>query len=70
MKIEENVPIPTRAKAGGKPCLYQWAELEIGQSMFIPTRPATDHWRRKLGRQFVTRAAEQDGVKGWRVWRV
>jgi hypothetical protein len=68
--IEENIPIPDRYHGGGRIAKYQFADLQVGQSMWVPTKPATDFWRKKTGFKFVTRAAEQESVHGWRIWRV
>ncbi len=70
--IDNNIPMP--ASKVGRPILYPFKHLEVGESFFIPKS------RRKLGslilrnsrklrRTFESRQWEQDGVQGIRVWR-
>lgn len=37
MKIESGIPLPD-AKAGGRPCIYPFGEMKIGQSILVKPR--------------------------------
>jgi hypothetical protein len=68
--IEHNLPIPPRAKFGGRKPKYQLGDLNVGDSVFVPQmRPSTGYWCQKLNAKYTTRSVEQGGVKGTRVWR-
>lgn len=81
-ELEENVPIPEepRGAAGqSKPAAkrkYPFREMQVNQSFFVPgKRPydlggVTQSARRSTGFTFKTRAVEENGVKGTRIWRV
>lgn len=81
-KIENDIPIPPK-QSGGKPmgrkAIYPLADLDIGQSFFVPCRPgktatqtrnalsgSITQCSKKTGARFTTRII--DG--GARVWRL
>lgn len=71
--IDKGIPIPK--KAGGRKPVWPFAQMEIGDSFFMAgdrikcqraLANAAQHYQRKTGAVFVTRA--MDG--GARIWRV
>lgn len=55
---------------------YPWDRIAVGQSFFAPGRTATElasarrNAERRLGRKFMCRGEERDGVPGTRVTRL
>jgi hypothetical protein len=71
--IEKGIPLPQEAR--GRRRLWPFADMEIGDSFFLPgesaecqrvLRNASSHYQRKTGAVFATRSVEG----GARVWRV
>lgn len=71
--VDKGIPVP--AKAAGRPSVYPFATMEIGDSFFVPgdsrklvnSLARTAHYHaQKSGKKFATRMA--DG--GARVWRI
>ena len=66
--IEKNVPLPTTRVKRWK---YPLAEMEIGDSFFLPNKKTQDvssaigRRAKLLGREFTSRA-ENNGVRIWR----
>jgi hypothetical protein len=84
MKIEAGIPIPD-AKRGGGRRLYNWplGDMEIGDSFYVAYGDSPDRKRflatarsiisrfgRVYGLKFATRDTDEDGVPGFRVWRI
>jgi hypothetical protein len=73
--IEDNVPMPEggRGGGGGK---YPWAQLDIGQSFWVPSDNLKS-WQTSCvkagkvhGRKFICRRFDgAEGKQGVRVWR-
>lgn len=69
--IDRGIPLPThhqRAGRCGRPRLYHWDRLEVGDSIRAPTQrilQAALHWALTNGRTFTSRKTN----KGHRVWR-
>lgn len=67
--IEDGVPLPLSGTRG-RPRIYPWDELEIGQSFFVPNKTSSEFTttggQRRRGWKFKIRNV--DG--GLRVWRV
>lgn len=67
MKIEKNIPIPTKASAGRK-SMFPWEDMQVGDSFFVSEHkspPSAPSRVRKEGMKFTSRSV--DG--GFRVWR-
>lgn len=73
IEIETDVPL-TASYKNGRPEVYPWRKLEVGDSFFVPEeRTAPKHIEKRAyeaakrtGRKFTCR--RQDG--GVRIWRV
>lgn len=67
--IEDNIPPP--ANMVGRPSLYPYQALEVGQSFFVPRGDRKNisvcisRYRKKTGREFIVRQV-QGGVRVWR----
>lgn len=76
IQIEDGIPAPFYSGTRGPPEVYPWAQLEVGQSFFVPgakSRPLSATCckaGKRHGRTFCARPATKDGVEGVRVWRV
>ncbi len=70
IEIDRNVPMPAKPHAGGRPSIYPWAELEIGDSFFVPDKKSSNcgAWMagKLLGRKFSARTVD-GGVRVWRI---
>lgn len=70
-KIDKRIKPP--AKTVGRPTQGPWRELGIGHSFFLPGKDAafrTSYWTKQTGYTYVTRAENNDGIDGVRVWRI
>lgn len=73
LKIDKGIPIPA-PKKGAKP-KYPFAQMSIGDSFFAAESQNTlnssscQHAKRR-GWKFTMRATVEDGVTGYRVWRI
>jgi hypothetical protein len=78
IEIENDIPIPPKTPKAGRKGAYPFAELEVGQSFFVPAPPgktnrqlqmaisgSAQHITKKTGHRFTSRTV--DG--GIRVWR-
>lgn len=70
--IEKGVPV--EETGGGRRMKYPFAEMEIGDSFFVPKPPSSlrqtvKDGGKRIGRTFVCGNAIKDGVKGMRIWR-
>lgn len=67
--IEDNIPPPVPTK--GRPQLYPYDRLEVGQSFFVPNgdyrtiSTCARRWGRSNNRSFVARTIN-GGVRLWR----
>jgi len=67
------LPLPRRMK--GRPPVYPWASMAVGESFFVPLTEA--NLRNQIGkanqthhpRHFVLRKRKERGREGYRVWR-
>lgn len=83
IKIEANIPIPPRGPlvSKGRPALYPFADMQIGDSFMVPIKASDPQKQKRLamrvtnaayanarlhGKKYATRV--MDG--GVRVWRV
>lgn len=68
--IEKGVPIPP--KGGGRPIVYPFAEMDVGDSVLITNKTqahasaTSNKVGGRLGRKFTTRKVE-GGIRVWRV---
>lgn len=74
-KIEKGHPMP-EFKSGAQN-KYPWAQMEVGDSFFVPgstaqkMRSAASHQaKRHPPKRYICRKEVVDGVQGVRVWRV
>lgn len=74
IEIEDGIPIP-RAFAGSNK--FPFAKLEVGQSFFVPAGEQRQsfssvvRYNKTLApKRFTCRKWDQDGVAGFRVWRI
>lgn len=76
IKIDKDIPVPITISSGDK---YASAvrSLKIGDSFWIPKTSvgagfpgAVRNLSIAIGIKTTTRTVEQEGVKGWRVWRI
>lgn len=76
-KIDDGIPVAPVQKTSK----YPVADLEVGQSFFVPLDGKTSTGiqgalnsaakpERAKGKSFVTRTITEDGVEGVRIWRV
>jgi hypothetical protein len=69
-RIERGVPIPARRNPRGS--MYPFAEMEIGDSFFVPDgttktiSAAAQYFTKNLGRRFTVRTIDS-GVRVWRI---
>ena len=72
-EIDKDIEIPSRCRGKRGPT-YPWNELGVGDSFFAPSDArcftAAAHRARFHGGKYTTRAVEENGVVGFRVWRV
>ena len=72
MKVESGIPVPARtSRQGGRPCIYPFAGLEVGDSFFVPGKTVktlsqtASKAAKRLKIQLITRTVE-GGVRVWR----
>jgi hypothetical protein len=71
--IDKNVPAPAERRRMKQ---YPWREMGVGDSFFVSDRTSQQvsasagHASKRLDYRFTCRKAEQNGVKGVRVWRI
>lgn len=69
IQIDSDVPLP---RSRGTRSTYPWAELEVGESFFIPdkklnsTSGSASYFEIKTGFKY-TRRSENGGVRVWRI---
>ena len=75
-EIEEGVVMP-RALRGSRTMKYPWKEMLVDQSFFVPQTnsknvyASINHANKSYApRKYTGRAAEKDGIRGTRIWRV
>lgn len=75
-EIEEGVVMP-RAMRGNITTKYPWKEMLVDQSFFVPQTATKNIYasivhanKRYAPRKYAGRAAEKDGIRGTRIWRV
>lgn len=68
--IDQDIPLPPRNCGTGRPAQYPYSAMRVGDSFFCQRAVSTYDWTRRTGFKFSRRAAEENGVKGYRVWRV
>ena len=75
IKIDKGVPlppVPAKGGAGRKP-KYPWREMQVGDSFFAASDKklfSTTKAGQSLNMKFATRKTEENGVRGFRVWRI
>lgn len=80
-KIDKGIPIPKIRR--GRPGLYPFSEMQIGDSFFLPMHghklsASANSWKAHRRRQkepggkwkFETREVKENGIDGTRIWRV
>lgn len=74
-EVERGVPIPYGAGGSGRPPIYPFRQMSVGDSFFVPCeRESRETIRRRLSaakrnyrpKSFIT-ANEDNGVRVWRV---
>ena len=71
--IEKGIPIPTKGWRGG--IGMPFAAMDVGDSFFVMTSGAGVYFAVKKakastpGRDFAVRKVEENGAKGYRIWR-
>lgn len=73
--IDKGVPMPGTRYASGRPPIYPFKEMNVGDSFFLPGQntykfSAHSNHARRHGGKFSVRATTESGVKGVRVWRI
>lgn len=73
IKIDKGIPIPAHDK--GPYPKYPFAQMSIGDSFFAaerkqPLSTASYQRAKRHGAKFTMRATVEDGVTGYRVWRI
>jgi len=79
-KIEDGIEIP-KVRVGGRPTIYPWRDLEVGQSFFVPCDDKVARKRKmssivaqarnaRTDIRLATRTVTEDGVIGLRAWRI
>lgn len=72
IKVESGIPVPARTnRQGGRPSIYPFADLKVGESFFVPGKKA------KTVSQAASRATKRLKIElitctvegGVRVWR-
>jgi len=67
--IEKNIP-HYKPRTTNK---YPWREMKVGDSFFVPDSAISTNFHnlaRSSGIKISARKVEQDGVAGYRVWRI
>lgn len=70
--IEKNYPLPKMLENGGRRKLYPFAQMEVGDSFFVPNTTTSrmsgigHYYGKKLNRRFINRS-ENGGSRVWRV---
>lgn len=75
MKIDKNKPIP-KGKVGGQ-TVYPFREMEIGDSIFCQLPQGSSMYaaarvfqNRNPEYKMAGRVVTEDGIEGYRVWRI
>ena len=73
IRIDKDIPIPFRIRAGGRKAVYPWCNMDVGDSFVFPatTKKATasslSYRTGKLsGKRFVIRTVAE-GIRCWRL---
>lgn len=71
MKIDKDIPMPTRRQGMGRPAKYPFAEMEVGDSFFsTETRNRLAAASSHAGSRHEMKFAILSVDGGFRVWRV
>lgn len=81
IKIDRDVPLPSRVWSGGPPTKWPWKSMEPGDSFFAAgytTKSKTSarvfsssHGRKMVpGSNWCIRHCVENGISGVRVWRI
>ena len=76
IKIDTNIPLPARKVSAGRPVVYQFEQLGVGHSMFVPGKTARSfagtisNARKRYHHNYVSADVVEDNVAGVRVWRI
>ena len=75
-ELEDGIVLPKAAR-GNRSSRYPWKEMLIDQSFFVPRTSSKNIYpninyanKSYAPRKYTGRAAEKDGIRGVRVWRV
>lgn len=78
-KVERGHEMLKRRAGTKQPLAYPFDVMSIGDSFFVPddgphigrriSMAAYGYGRRNCGEKFARRETEEEGRKGWRVWR-
>lgn len=71
IKIDKGVPM---LETRGRPLTYPWLSMEIGDSFFaqlsVAQRKGLSGQAARFDIKITTRTVTENGVKGYRVWRI
>lgn len=75
IKIEKGVPMPN--PKGGRPPVYPWRDMAVGDSFAVPVpsgrgsaqRSAARLQAKRHGGRYTCRTRVEDGVRVVRIWR-
>ena len=73
IKLDKDVPVPLNAGMPGN-AKYPWREMKPGDSFFVPVGNGAQKGMsvnaKNAGIKVATRTVVENGVKGFRVWRI
>jgi hypothetical protein len=67
--IEKGIPVPPETR-GIKPTMYPWAQMEVGDSFFLPGRKAHPGFTSKPCKATRHKFTSRKVNGGFRTWRV
>jgi len=76
IKIDKGVPLSAIAGKNGRPPIYPWLEMEIGDSFFVADKTAVQisavvsQAKKRYFVDLTIRTVTENGVTGVRVWRI
>ena len=71
--IDGDIQVPEGGSGRGRPSPYPWRDMKVGDSFFTlfpGVRGAVQYAQRKKYGRYTVRKRKEDGVVGFRVWRV
>lgn len=69
-KVDKNIPLSARPAGPGRPRIYPWEHMSVGDSFFVPNRTsrnfAVSQTIKASGMRFAVRTRD-NGVRVWRI---